>query len=154
MKKKGLGFLLLFLILFSTSGCMRLYETFEPNTDGTVTLTVKSCIEKSMTNGNGNAGAILETLEDGKEYYTESQTSTVTAEEFRDATSKEISLSQDIFYYRLNSTSESASDANLSDTDNSLAEAIRNGIYVNITVHLSDVIVDTNGTLDASGIRA
>ena len=68
--KKLLGILFLSCCLLGTTGCMRMYKTLTVNSNGTITQTDKVGISKEYleeNNGQPEEGAVLETLEDGRE---------------------------------------------------------------------------------------
>ena len=146
--KKQLGILLLSCCLLGTTGCMRVYETMTVNSNGTITQTDKVCISKEYleeNNGTTEEGAVLETLEDGKEYYTTTETANVTLKELQED-GDNITLTKDIFYYGTGAESDNYSpDSN----EYNIAQAIQQGIYAKMTVNLGDTIVDTNANVTA-----
>lgn len=144
MKKKLFLCLTAFLAVMST-GCMRAYSTYTVNDDGSLTVTSKTGITKEFTDqtgGNTDPNAVLETLEDGKEYYTKVETQTGSAAELID--SPNVTINKDIFYYKIDTNNDSSTtDPQAQD----IANAIANSIYVKLTVNLADDIVDTNANL-------
>ncbi|MBR1865856.1 MAG: hypothetical protein IJ801_05050 [Lachnospiraceae bacterium] len=150
--KKWIGILLLSTMFFTMTGCMRLYETLTVSPDDVITVTVKNCLSKEYVDSTGqtvNPDAKVETLEDGKQYYTQEETSHSTVSEFAtDSQSGDI-LTKDIFYSPINSGGTSSSSG-----DYDLEQAIANDIYVQMTIQLADEIVDTNANMETSGNTA
>lgn len=141
--RKFIAAWLLMSIIFISTGCMRAYATYSMNEDGTVTVTSKQALSKEFVDemgGNDDPNAVLETLEDGQQYYSDTETETGAVDQL--ITSPNVSLSKDIFYYRINSNSE---ETVTSGQD--LSNAIENSIYVKLTVNLTDDIVDTNANV-------
>lgn len=146
--KKLFGILFLSCCLLGTTGCMRIYETMTVNPNGTITQTDKVGISKEYLDENNaqpEKGSVLERLEDGKLYYTTTESANVTLKELQsDGTN--IILTKDIFYYNTGAQSDSySSDSN----EYNIAQAVAQGIYVKITINLEDNIVDTNANISA-----
>lgn len=142
--KKVLGVCILSIMLFAMTGCMRVYETLTVNPDGSITQTEKSGISKEYLDSNGeqpDPSAKLETLEDGKEYYTNTESKTTTLNALQEDMEGVI-LTKDIFYYPLNSGETSSNDSDIQ-------QAISQGVYLKMTVNLGDSIVDTNANINA-----
>ncbi|MGN0154265.1 MAG: hypothetical protein ACI4A3_07425 [Lachnospiraceae bacterium] len=142
--KKILGVSILSIMLFAMTGCMRGYEILTVNPDGSITQTEKTCISKEYMDSNGeqpDKNATLETLEDGKQYYTTSESKTTTQNALQEDM-EGLVLTKDIFYYPLG---ESDQGSNASE----IQQAISQGIYLKMTVNLGDSIVDTNANVSA-----
>lgn len=141
--KKLISICLLASLIFISTGCMRVYGTYTMNDDGTVTVTSKEALSKEFMDemgGNDNPNAVLETLEDGQQYYCETATETGTVDQL--ITSPNVTLSKDIFYYRINSNSDETVN-----NSQDLSNAIANSVYVKLTINLADDIVDTNANI-------
>lgn len=147
MSKKILGILLLSTILLSLTGCMKIYETFTINPDGTITGTATSYIDKEYadTNGLASEGATVETLSDGRAYYAETETEKYTSKELYEENNGVV-FNNDIFYYWVG----------LDKKDTEMGQGLNYGLYVKMTINLSDTIVDTNAnvTEETSGNSA
>lgn len=143
--KKRLFLCAMAVLAIISTGCMRVYGTYTANNDGTVTVTTKSAMSKELTDqagGTVDPGATLETLEDGKQYYTQTESKTGSAEEL--INSSDVTLTKDIFYYKIDTNNDpSLNDSQAQD----IANAVANSIYVKLTVNLTDDIVDTNANL-------
>lgn len=151
--KKVLGICILSIMLFAMTGCMRVYETLTVNPDGSITQTEKSCVSKEYLDSNGGQpeeGTVLETLEDGKQYYTATETKNTTLEALQKDMDNYIVLTKDIFYYPMGE--ETSADSDTSE----MAEAIQQGVYAKMTVNLGASIIDTNANVseDTSGQKA
>ena len=146
--KKLLSILFLSCCLLGTTGCMRMYKTLTVNSNGTITQTDKVGISKEYleeNNGQPEEGSVLEILEDGKAYYTTTETTNVTLKELQDGGTNVV-LTKDIFYYETGVQE----DSNSSNSDEyNIAQAIQQSIYVKMTINLQDNIVDTNANISA-----
>lgn len=150
--KQWIGILLLSTMLFTMTGCMRIYETVTVSPDNVITVTIKNCLSKEYVDsigGTPDPEAVLETLEDGKQYYTQEETANSTISEFSGETWTGTILTKDIFYDPV-----SSGELPSSREDYDLSQAIANDIYVQLTIQLADTIVDTNANMDTSGNTA
>ena len=141
--RKIVSFLLLAGVIFISTGCMRVYGTYTVNDDGTLTVTTKQALSKEFIDeagGTTEEGLVLETLEDGKEYYTGIETKSGAISELN--TSSNMTINKDIFYYSMNSSGDETTK-----TTKDISDAIANSIYLKLTVNLTDEIVDTNANL-------
>lgn len=146
--KKIVFLTFLFVLVIISTGCMRVYETYTVNDDGTLTVTMKQAYSKELLDQSGEgdtSNAVVETLEDGKEYYTETDSATAPLEELKKNTN--LTLTKDIFFYRVNTNSDEKVSAEKATDDQDLSTAISNSIYVKLTINLTDEIVDTNANL-------
>ena len=150
--KKAIGVILLSCLAIASTGCMRVYGNYVVNDDGTVTVTAKQSISKEFSDqmGEPQPNAVLETLEDGKQYYSTTDTQTGSINDISNDT--DMTLTKDIFYYHI---TPSTND-NVNNTDYDLANAISQSIYVKLSVTLTSDIVDTNAniTSETSGKTA
>lgn len=141
--KKILTFLMLSVMFCSLTGCMRIYETLTVNPNGSISETTKSCILKEYADSIGyqpDADELVETLEDDQEYYTSTETAATTSSQLYEEHSGMI-LNSDIFYYYVGLSEDD--DAESSE----ISQAIRSGLYLKMTVNLSDAIADTNSNI-------
>lgn len=141
--KKLLALLTLSVMFCSLTGCMKLYESLTVNPDGTITETAKMCILKEYADSGSyepQPGDVVETLEDGKEYYTTTETATTTVSQLNKNLSN-ITLNGDIFYYYVGLYEDPATAAT------EISQAIRSGMYLKMNVTLLDDIVDTNANV-------
>lgn len=150
--KKLLSLLMLSMMFCSLTGCVKIYENLTVNPDGSITETTKSCILKEYADSSSyqpEPGEIVETLEDGKQYYTSTETATTTASQLNKEHS-DLILNGDIFYYYVG-LYEDAATAN-----SELSQAIRSGMYLKMNITLLNDIVDTNANIaaDTSGNTA
>ena len=150
--KKAVGIILLSCLSIVSTGCMRVYGNYVVNDDGTVTVTAKQSISKEFTEqiGEPQPDAVLETLEDGKQYYSTTATETGSIDVINNDSN--MTLTKDIFYYNINP----ATGNNVNNTDYDLAYAISQSIYVKLSVTLASDIVYTNAnvTSETSGKTA
>lgn len=140
--KKTIGAGLLLCLIFISTGCMRVYGNYTVNEDGTVTATSKSAILKSYVDEMGGASseAVLETLEDGQQYYSTTETATGSVEDIIE--SPNVTMTKDIFYYSITPQSDETIKSGYD-----ISDAISQSIYVKLTVTLTSDIVDTNANL-------
>ena len=153
-KRLFAGALFLSFIALTSTGCMRVYDDIKLNEDGTITYTVKQCISKeymdnlqsNSNNSSSNSSSndademTIETLEDGQQYYTETETKNVTAGEITD--NPLVTISKDIFYYGISQDP----DETIS-TGYTLNDAIEQNVYLKMSVHLIGEITETNANL-------
>lgn len=141
--KKILTFLMLSVMFCSLTGCMRLYENLTVNPNGSITETVKKCILKEYADSGSyqpEPSEIVETLEDGKQYYTSTETATTTASQLSQEHPNLI-VNGNIFYYYVGLYEDEAT------ANSELSQAIRSGMYVKMNVTLPGDIVDTNANI-------
>lgn len=156
--KTILYLLMLTALTITTTGCMRIYEDLTINSDDTITETVKQCISKEYIdnmnqtfNDNANTSSsnnstsdtdkmVLETLEDGQEYYVETNTETVAASTVTD--NPLVVLNKDIFYYGISQDQDETISSGYS-----IEDAIEQSIYMKMTIHLLDDITETNANV-------
>lgn len=139
MHKKILGILLLSTLLLSLTGCMKIYETFTVNPDGTITGTATTYLDKEFADSHGQTpepGTKVETLSDGRQYYAETETQNYTATELSGDNSN-VFFDKDIFYYWVG----------LDKKDTDIGQGLTYGLYLKMTINLSDAIVDTNANV-------
>ena len=141
--KKAIGIILLSCLATLSTGCMRVYGNYVVNDDGTVTVTAKQSISKEFAEqiGEPQPDAVLETLEDGKQYYSTTDTQTGSIDDINNDLN--MTLTKDIFYYNITPTT----DNNINNTDYDLSNAISQSIYVKLSVTLTSDIVDTNANI-------
>lgn len=152
-KRLFAGALFLSFIVLTSTGCMRIYDDIKLNEDGTVTYTVKQCLNKdymdelqSGSNSSSNNSSdnlddmTIETLEDGQQYYTETETTNVTAKDITD--NPLVTISKDIFYYGISQDP----DETIS-TGYTLNDAIEQSVYIKMSVHLISDITETNANI-------
>lgn len=139
MHKKILGILLLFMTLLSLTGCMKIYETFTVNPDGTITGTATTYLDKEYADSHSQTpepGTKVETLSDGRQYYSETETQNYTAAELSSGDSN-VFFDKDIFYYWVG----------LDKKDTDIGQGLFYGLYLKMTINLSDAIVETNANV-------
>ena len=150
--KKTAGVALLSGILLLSTGCMRIYYDIKCNDDDTITATIKKCTSKSYidkeTESDGEKykpatenGETVEVLEDGQEYYVESEEKQLTSKEI--SSNPLVTINKDIFYYGM---SKGDQDETVK-AGYTLQDAISQSIYLKMTVHLSGDVVDTNANV-------
>ena len=149
--KRTVGTILLLCIVFVSTGCMRVYGNYTVNDDSTVTATVKTAMLKSYVDemGGPSSETTLETLEDGQQYYSSTETKTGSVNDIID--SPNVTMTKDIFYYSITPQKDDTIK-----TGYDLSDAISQSIYVKMTITLSSDIIDTNANLtaDTSGKTA
>lgn len=138
MKKKNLCCLLLVVFLITVlSGC-RIYTEYTVNEDGTIVQTSMTALSQEEVEGM-EAGELsaytVQTLEDGKEYYTLTETTDTTSQKLLQENTV---LTKDIFYYSFANTAESMEQFGMTEDD----------LYMKMTVHLGGEIVDTNANVE------
>lgn len=140
MKRKMCGLLVLSCVMMLLSGC-RMYFDYTVNDDGTVTATSKTAYTPEEAEYADTTGVVLETLEDGKQYYVvydEPQTAKI--EEVKDANGM---LTEDIFIYRLGSAEEQTQ-----------TEGQQIDMYLQMSVTLLSDVVETNANVSCIGKTA
>lgn len=140
MKRKVCGLLVLTCMMFVLSGC-RVYFDFTVNDDGTVTANSKTAYTPEEAEYADTTGAVLETLEDGKQYYVvydKAQTAKI-----EDVKDEHGMLTEDIFVYRLGSAEEQTQ-----------TEGQQIDMYLQMSVTLLSDVVDTNADASCTGKTA
>lgn len=160
--KKWIGIIFLSTMLFSMTGCMRVYETIAVYPDDTISVTVKEGVSKEYIDSQGgttNPDAKLETLEDGKEYYTVEETQKGSLHDSSTNSDYRSVITKDIFYYSIvsgdpTSGRGAATSKSSFDSNGDLAQAIANGIYVQMKIQLAGDIADSNANAEVTGNTA
>lgn len=137
MKRKMYGMILVTLLMMVLTGC-RMYADYTVNEDQTVTIKSRIAYPESLKDSIDTTGMTLLILEDGKRYYMTEEESTT--EPMTETNKRGISLSEDIFFYRIGLEGEAVDTSSI--------------MYMQLTLNMLTDIVDTNADKSSSGNKA